>query len=255
MDHCATGSETRAPPVTTAARAGGRYGDDKVKKPEEKKVSKPKEKKKNLPVPVYDGSYPHPRAQRELFCLYYESSGNGTQSALRAEYSEKSAASIASRLLTDVNVKKRISYLRKQRREILDIDSQIVLEGLRFVIDADIFDFFDIVADKVRETIVGIDKNGKKYTLCKEYTKRTMVLKPGMPIAKRRLIEQVKLSNNGMSIRLEKKMPARQKLGEYLGLWKNDVTPEDAKVLPKEKVMMKVRAMFAEFEGQVERLE
>jgi hypothetical protein len=222
----------------------------RMTKPKENKISESK-KKKDLPVPVYDGSSPHPLAQRELFCLYYESSGNGVQSALRAEYSEKGAHAQASRLLTDVKVKKRLTYLRKQRREILNIDSQIVLEGLRHVIDADIFDFFDIVADKVKETIVGIDKNGKKYTLCKEYTKRTMVLKPGMPIAKRRLIEQVKLSNNGMSISLEKKMPARQKLGEYLGLWKNDVTPDDARVLPKEKVMVKVRAMFAEFEGEV----
>lgn len=49
---------------------------------------------------------------QEKFCLQYVSTGNGKQSAIAAGYSSKTAESTASRLLTYVNVQKRIADLQ-----------------------------------------------------------------------------------------------------------------------------------------------
>lgn len=48
--------------------------------------------------------------QREIFCKYYKSTNNATESAIKAGYSKKTAYSIGSRLLKDVEVQK---YLNK----------------------------------------------------------------------------------------------------------------------------------------------
>lgn len=52
--------------------------------------------------------------KQEKFCVEYLVDLNGTQAAIRAGYSEKTAEATASRLLRNVNVKKRISELREK---------------------------------------------------------------------------------------------------------------------------------------------
>lgn len=58
------------------------------------------------------GDYVTPK--QEKFCVEYLVDLNGTQAAIRAGYSDKTAEATASRLLRNVNVKKRISELREK---------------------------------------------------------------------------------------------------------------------------------------------
>lgn len=64
--------------------------------------------------PEYDGSTPLKAVKQEQFAHEYIIDLNGAGAAKRAGYSEKTAKNMASRLLTIVNVNKRIEYLKTQ---------------------------------------------------------------------------------------------------------------------------------------------
>jgi phage terminase small subunit len=69
--------------------------------------------------------------KQKRFCEEYTIDLNGTQAAIRAGYSEKTAYSIAERLLRNVEVKNYISQLQKKISEELKIDAKYVLSGLK----------------------------------------------------------------------------------------------------------------------------
>ena len=71
--------------------------------------------------------------QRERFCLEYASGNNGTQAAIAAGYSEKTAYSIANRLLKNVEIKSRINELMEQIASEKVADAQEVMEYLSAV--------------------------------------------------------------------------------------------------------------------------
>lgn len=62
--------------------------------------------------------------REELFCIYWVESLNGSQSAIRAGYKERTARITASKLLTKTNIKKRIDELmqERKRKEIASVD-------------------------------------------------------------------------------------------------------------------------------------
>lgn len=66
--------------------------------------------------------------QRLLFCKEYIIDFNGTQAAIRAKYSKKTARSQAQRLLTNDDIQKEIQRLIKKRSKKLDITAERVLQ-------------------------------------------------------------------------------------------------------------------------------
>jgi phage terminase small subunit len=66
--------------------------------------------------------------KQEMFCKEYLIDLNGTQAAIRAGYSEDSARTEASRLLTNDNIQEYIAKLKSEREEKLEINAQWVLE-------------------------------------------------------------------------------------------------------------------------------
>ena len=67
-------------------------------------------------------------AKQEAFCREYLIDLNATQAAIRAGYSEKTAAEQSSRLLTNVKVSDFIALLKAERNESLRIDAAWVLK-------------------------------------------------------------------------------------------------------------------------------
>jgi phage terminase small subunit len=65
--------------------------------------------------------------KQELFCKEYIIDLNGTQAAIRAGYSEKTARAIATENLAKPNIQDRITELRAEREERLKIDADWVL--------------------------------------------------------------------------------------------------------------------------------
>lgn len=83
-------------------------------------------------------------AKQEIFCKEYLIDLNGTQAAIRAGYSEKTAEQQASRMLLNVKVQNRVSELKEIRNTQLDVDGTYVLKRL---IEWDQLDVLDILTD------------------------------------------------------------------------------------------------------------
>jgi phage terminase small subunit len=74
-------------------------------------------------------------AKQEMFVKEYLIDLNGTQAAIRAGYSEKTANEQASRLLAKVKVRSRVEELQSKRSEKLNLDAEWVLTRLKEISD------------------------------------------------------------------------------------------------------------------------
>jgi phage terminase small subunit len=83
------------------------------------------------------------RPQPERFCQEYIKDLNGTQAAIRAGYSEKSAFAQASQLLSLHKVVVRIDQLKLARQQRTEITSDRVMQELAVIGFSDIADFID----------------------------------------------------------------------------------------------------------------
>lgn len=81
--------------------------------------------------------------KQALFVAEYRKDLNGTQAAIRAGYSEKSAASIAEELLRKPEIAESVAEKTQQQIEKADLSAVRVLEELRRLSFADIRSLFD----------------------------------------------------------------------------------------------------------------
>jgi len=65
--------------------------------------------------------------KQRTFCKEYMKDLNGTQAAIRAGYSEKTAKQIANQLLSKLDLKEYIAELKKERAEACEVDAEWVL--------------------------------------------------------------------------------------------------------------------------------
>lgn len=82
--------------------------------------------------------------KQEMFCREFLIDLNGTQAAIRAGYSAKTANRIATEILSKPDIKRRIEELKQQRQEVIGVDASYVLQRL---IDIDQMDARDILND------------------------------------------------------------------------------------------------------------
>ena len=68
--------------------------------------------------------------QRLLFCKEYLVDLNATQAAIRAKYSEKTARTIGSKLLTLVDIQEEVQRLMNKRAEKVEITATDVLNDI-----------------------------------------------------------------------------------------------------------------------------
>ena len=82
--------------------------------------------------------------KQEMFCREFLIDLNGTQAAIRAGYSAKTANRIATENMYKPEIKRRIEELKQQRQEVIGVDASYVLQRL---IDIDQMDARDILND------------------------------------------------------------------------------------------------------------
>ncbi len=82
--------------------------------------------------------------QHERFCQEYIIDLNGTQAAIRAKFSEKTARSKASQLLTKVNIQDRITELQAKRAKRTEITQDRVLKELAMIGFSDLKNYINI---------------------------------------------------------------------------------------------------------------
>jgi len=83
--------------------------------------------------------------QHERFCQEYLIDLNGYKAAVRAKYSEKTARSRASQLLTKVNIQERIAELKEIRSERTQVTQDMVLKELKILAQSDIQDYLEVI--------------------------------------------------------------------------------------------------------------
>lgn len=104
--------------------------------------------------------------KQERFCVEYSADHNGTQAAIRAGYSEKTAYSLAERLLRKVEIKKRVVAIDAKHTESVDLKADAVLRALMEIAFADIAEAFNDdgtlkrlkeMPQSIRRCIAGVD--------------------------------------------------------------------------------------------------
>lgn len=83
-------------------------------------------------------------ANQEAFCQAYLIDLNGTNAAIAAGYSEKSARSQASKLLAMPEIQDRIDFLNRERQARVQITSDMILLELLKIARTDIGQAFDV---------------------------------------------------------------------------------------------------------------
>lgn len=82
-------------------------------------------------------------AKQEMFVSEYLKDLNATQAAIRAGYSEKTAAEVGCENLTKPNIQKAISALKEKRLEENKVDANYVLKRLIEIDEMDVCDILD----------------------------------------------------------------------------------------------------------------
>lgn len=130
--------------------------------------------------------------KRKLFCVYYATSYNALQSYLKAYGGNKDVAKVEGcKLLTDPNVKAEVKRLRDILRTDMDIGLPDMLRYCLKVVNVDIGDYVVL-----KNGFVKI-RNGESCDTS--------------------LIDEVKETNSGISIKLADKKWAWDKIEKYLG--------------------------------------
>ncbi len=159
-----------------------------------------------------------PKQQR--FCEEYPLDLCATRAAIRAGYSEKTAMSIGSRLLRNVNVQK---FLRQQAAEVserLDIKRETVLRDLARIAFSDITDFV---------------RWGKIQVKCDDGASPTVDyavdLVPSKCLSRdaARAISEVRKTRDGVTIKMHSKLAALEMLAKHLQLFSQSDEEEPPK--------------------------
>lgn len=153
-------------------------------------------------------------ARQELFVLEYLKDLNGTQAAIRAGYSPRTAQEQSSRLLSNVMVAAEIQKAKTKILTELEITDKRVLEGLAKRAFYDVRNFFD--KDKSHKEIPDLDDVSAAAVAGYEF----ITLYEGSGDQKHAfgMLRKVKLADAGQNL---------ERLGRYLGLFKDRVVIED----------------------------
>lgn len=189
--------------------------------------------------------------RERLFVLEYLSDAklNGTQAAIRAGYTEnpRSAAVLASKLLTKDNIREMIDAHIVDREVRLKIKQENVLIRLHEIREAKLTDYitwgheiheeervidssFDATTKEGLQLVKDAEK-GKDGQIALIVTHRNTVLfknSEELSDAQARAINEISVGKDGqMKIKLEQKTPVNKLIGDHLGMFEKNATDKD----------------------------
>jgi phage terminase small subunit len=175
--------------------------------------------------------------KQRLFCLYYVKSFNATQSAINAGYSCATAHVQGPRLLGNVRVREEIKRIKVQMTHDLFIEAMDVLNKYIKIAFSDITDFLTFGQKWVPvNSMMGpvLDEDGQPVMKEVNYVDfKESGFVDGT------IISEVKQGKDGVSIKLEDRMKALEKLSLYFDLFpdkfKQQIEEEKIK-LQREKI-------------------
>ncbi|MGN7402751.1 terminase small subunit [Cytobacillus praedii] len=155
--------------------------------------------------------------KQRLFCLYYVRSFNATQAAINAGYSKVTAHVQGPRLLGNVRVRDEIKRIKQTMTSELYLEAMDVLNKYIKIAFSDITDFLTFGQKMV--PVIGMmgpitDEHGKQVM---EEVNYVDFKESG--IVDGTIISEVKQGKDGVSIKLEDRMKALDKLSLYFDLF------------------------------------
>ena len=134
---------------------------------------------------------------------------NGTQAAIRAGYSERSARSIAGRLLTKDNIQREISRRQKDLQRRTEVTQERVVKELARVAFADATDYVQVETRTVEKN------DGTELS----YQTVTLTETAELSADQRAAIAGIKQGANGVEVKLHDKIKALELLGRHIGMF------------------------------------
>lgn len=139
---------------------------------------------------------------------------NGTQAAIRAGYSPKTAAAAAARLLRNVNIQAEIARRQKDLQRRTEISQDRVVKELARIAFADASDYACI------ETLTYENEDGTVSPVQIVSPKDTGALSDDQRAA----IAGIKQGANGIEIKLHDKIKALELLGRHIGMFNDKLS-------------------------------
>lgn len=134
---------------------------------------------------------------------------NGTQAAIRAGYSERSARSIAGRLLTKDNIQAEISRRQRDLQRRTEVSQERVVKELARVAFADATDYVQVETRTVEKN------DGTELS----YQTVTLTETAELSADQRAAIAGIKQGANGVEVKLHDKIKALELLGRHIGMF------------------------------------
>lgn len=149
--------------------------------------------------------------RQKRFCKEYLIDLNGTQAAIRAGYSERTANVISCQLLTKLNIQEKIQQEMQERSERTDITQDKVLRELARIGFTDMKDYASWSGDNVKlvdSTLLTSDQTAAVAEICQTVSK----------------------DGGSIKFKLHDKVSALEKIGKHLGMFKESIVIDDFKI-------------------------
>lgn len=146
--------------------------------------------------------------QQKKFCREYMKDFNGTQAAIRAGYSKKSAQEHGRRLLTNMGVQKLLKELQAKNAEKDETLADEIVAELKKIMRCDIKNFLDS-----GNSVKDISQLPSELSTCVESIKKTETEFGD---------EERGGTKTSIQFKLHSKMDAIEKLAKYVGLYEAD---------------------------------
>lgn len=203
-------------PTTDRTDKGGANAPENAPEEGLKGASENSDIKKEYPTISFEEEIPENQAltrRQVIFCREFIKDFNGTRSAISAGYSKKSARQIAYENLTKPYIQAEIKKQSDKLIHNLEISTTRIIMEYAKIAFSDITLFMDIG----RKKRTWIDKKGKKQSAVGDFAQ----LKKGT-IIDGSLIQEIKSTDWGLSLKLHDKMKALEALGKISGLFNDE---------------------------------
>lgn len=158
--------------------------------------------------------------RQERFCNEYLIDLNATQAAIRAGYSERTAAAQAARLLTNVNIQTYIQQRKQDRVERTEITQDMVLRELALIAFSNAADYAAVVERQAMiEGVLLFDDDGNPVM----YRTVEPVLTAELTENQKRALAVIKKGRDGFEVKPYDKVRALELLGKHLGMFTDKV--------------------------------
>ena len=172
--------------------------------------------------------------RHERFCQEYIINLNATKAAERAKFSKKTARTIGSKLLTNIDIQKRIAELKEKRDKRTELTQDWIIKELKLIGGSDLQNYIDIDPNTGAIRAKGFDDMPPETSRALQSIKEDRVIKEDADGKKVTVYDKV-------GFKMHDKIRALEILAKHKGMLveRHEVTGEDGGPIKIEYVLVK----------------